>query len=285
MSIDGVDLAVWTNFGSWIVNAIAVVIVPYLIGRATAVRRELVESYRIRAEHAEAEGSARVAESILLERTRIAREAHDVLGHKLSLLTMEAGGLELNVNVETKVIEDQAQLIKQSAQDALDDLRVIIRSIDPPNTLDVEGVDHSLVTQDLSGIRKLMDESARSGAIVKLVTTNLFHPDELPDNICGVAHRVVQECLSTVDNVNHVYGKRMALEIISFSLDSGAIVGLVGVNGSGKSTLLRILAGVQRATSDRVVQFGPDLSLPNPWGKVLVPRSLSAPGSSSSTSR
>lgn len=62
-----------------------------------------------------------------------------------------------------------------------------------------------------------------------------------------------------VDNINHKYGERIALENISFSLGAGAVIGLVGANGSGKSTLLRILAGVQRATSGQVVQFDTDI--------------------------
>jgi len=43
-------------------------------------------------------------------------------------------------------------------------------------------------------------------------------------------------------------------------LEPGRITGLVGANGSGKSTLLRILAGVQRPTAGRVLQFGIDLA-------------------------
>ena len=88
VSVDGVDLQAWSLLGSWVLDVIAVVVVPYLVGRGVAARRELVESYRLRAEYAESERSARAAEAVLLERARIAREAPAVRGHKVSFLAM-----------------------------------------------------------------------------------------------------------------------------------------------------------------------------------------------------
>lgn len=74
-------------------------------------------------------------------------------------------------------------------------------------------------------------------------------------------------CLA--EQVSHDYGARTALDGISFSLPRGAVVGLVGANGSGKSTLLRILAGVQRPTSGRVVVFGEDIAGSEAAGRGL----------------
>jgi signal transduction histidine kinase len=196
VSIDGVESDAWPYIGSWILNGIAVVVVPFLIGRGVAVRRDLVESYRIRAEHAEAERSARAAESVLLERTRIAREAHDILGHKLSLLALQAGGLKLNARAGAEVVEEQAQLIEQSARGALNDLRSIIHSIEVPGAHGSEQVDDSLIPQDLFGIRKLVDQSVLSGATVNFVTSGLTHPEELPEDVARAAYRVAQECLT-----------------------------------------------------------------------------------------
>ncbi|WP_299955362.1 sensor histidine kinase [uncultured Modestobacter sp.] len=196
VSIDGVDLESWMSLGSWVLNGIVVVIVPYLIGTAIGVRRDLVESYRLRAEHAEAERTARAAEAVLLERARIAREAHDVLGHKLSLLTMQAGGLELNAGADAEVVEKQARLIRQSARDALQDLRFIIGSIETPDPLAPGYGDRSLTPEDLCGIHKLVGESVSSGAIVDLAESNLRHPEQLPQDISRAAYRVVQEGLT-----------------------------------------------------------------------------------------
>ena len=56
-------------------------------------RRELLWTLRDRAERAEAEQEFRVRQGRSNERARIAREMHDVLAHRISLITMHAGAL------------------------------------------------------------------------------------------------------------------------------------------------------------------------------------------------
>lgn len=194
VSVDGVDLEAWAGVASWLLNSIVVALVPYLIGTAVSARRDLTESYRLRAEHAEAERAARAAEAILRERARIAREAHDVLGHKLSLLSLQAGGLELNSHARPQVIEYHARLISQSARDALDDLRFIIDSIEPRESRD--SATRSLISQDARDIERLIRESRLSGAIVGFDTPELFSTQALPEKTARAAFRIVQECLT-----------------------------------------------------------------------------------------
>ncbi|WP_309239981.1 histidine kinase [Actinomadura sp. J1-007] len=82
------------SFGWWA----ALIVVSYgaMVGWGTfaQARRALLESLRERALRAEAEQGRRVAEARMMERTRIAREMHDVLAHRLSLLATYAGALE-----------------------------------------------------------------------------------------------------------------------------------------------------------------------------------------------
>src|SRR5207248_11801924 len=54
------------------------------------------------------------------------------------------------------------------------------------------------------------------------------------------------------------YGRTLALDGLSLSLESGVIYGLTGPNGGGKSTLLRVLATLERPTSGRVSVHGRD---------------------------
>ncbi len=65
-------------------------------------------------------------------------------------------------------------------------------------------------------------------------------------------------------NLSKIYGKGetevKALDSVSFSVDQGEFVAIIGPSGSGKSTLLHILGGVDTATSGEVIINGTDIS-------------------------
>ncbi|MGQ4557440.1 ATP-binding cassette domain-containing protein [Halobellus sp. GM3] len=59
-----------------------------------------------------------------------------------------------------------------------------------------------------------------------------------------------------VEDVTYAYGGQPVLEGISFDVDDGEFLGLVGPNGSGKTTLLELLIGLRRPDSGSVTLFG-----------------------------
>jgi branched-chain amino acid transport system ATP-binding protein len=63
-----------------------------------------------------------------------------------------------------------------------------------------------------------------------------------------------------VEDVSKDFGGLRALASVSFALEEGSILGLIGPNGSGKTTLFNVITGFLRPTSGRVVFAGEDIT-------------------------
>lgn len=57
----------------------------------------------------------------------------------------------------------------------------------------------------------------------------------------------------TVQNLSKYYGRKCVLENLSFTMESGRVIGLLGENGAGKSTLIKILADLSKADEGNVL--------------------------------
>jgi signal transduction histidine kinase len=95
-------------------------------GALTQARWALVASLRERARRAEAEQGRRVAEARMLERTRIAREMHDVLAHRLSLVATYAGALEYRPDSPPEQLSRAAGVVRAGVHQAFSELREVI---------------------------------------------------------------------------------------------------------------------------------------------------------------
>ncbi|MFC6017927.1 sensor histidine kinase [Plantactinospora solaniradicis] len=128
--------------GPWIGMTLSGVLTASMLawGMFIRARRQLVLSWRDRAYRAEAEQRLRVEAARRLERTRIAREMHDVLAHRISLLSLHAGALEFRPDAPPEEIAQAAGVIRTSAHQALQDLREVIGILreDPPEADDPE---------------------------------------------------------------------------------------------------------------------------------------------------
>ena len=66
-----------------------------------------------------------------------------------------------------------------------------------------------------------------------------------------------------VENLTKIYGKDstkvIALDDVSFSVEKGEFIAIVGASGSGKSTLLHLIGGVDRPTKGKVFIDGKDI--------------------------
>lgn len=68
-----------------------------------------------------------------------------------------------------------------------------------------------------------------------------------------------------INNLKKCFGEKVAVNIESYEIQSGDIIGLVGNNGAGKSTLFRLMLDLIKADSGNVVMGGTDVSTTEKW--------------------
>jgi signal transduction histidine kinase len=159
-------------------------------GMFVRARRQLVLSLRDRAERAEAEQQLRVEQARQHERAKIAREMHDVLAHRISLLSLHAGALEFHPDAPPEEVARAAGVIRSSAHDALEDLRTVI------GVLRAEaGGDPEPPQPTLADVPALIEESRHAGMQVRF-ECDLPDPGAVPVATGRSAYRIVQEGLT-----------------------------------------------------------------------------------------
>ena len=177
-------------------NSLTVYYLAGTLGPAVVVawgmfRRSRRQAQRERARRAEAEEQLRIEQIRHTERARIAREMHDVLAHRISLLSLHAGALEFRPDAPPEEVARAAAVIRASAHQALDDLRAVIGVLR-------EGTDGQAPQppqQTLTALPGLLQESRAAGMRIH---AEIHVPDlaAVPDTIGRHALRIIQEALT-----------------------------------------------------------------------------------------
>lgn len=168
-------------------------LLPLLViswGMAVRSRRQLVVTLRERAQRAEAEAGLRAEQAQRLAREAIAREMHDVLAHRLTLLSVHAGALEFRPDAPKAEVARAAGVIRDSAHEALQDLREIIGVLRSPGESDGDRPQPTLATLD-----SLIDESRLAYMKVTLVN-RVDEPSTAPAATGRTVYRIAQEGLT-----------------------------------------------------------------------------------------
>jgi signal transduction histidine kinase len=165
-------------------------------GMFVRARRQLVLSLRERARHAEAEAALRAEQAQRLARERIAREMHDVLAHRLSLLSVHAGALEYRPEAPPAEVARAAGVIRSSAHQALQDLREVIGVLRAPagDPADPEA-EAGRPQPTLASLPRLVEESRQAGMRVSL-RNGIDDPEAAPAAAGRTAYRIAQEGLT-----------------------------------------------------------------------------------------
>lgn len=123
-----------------------------------------------------------------VERERISREVHDALGHRLSLLSMQAGALEFTA--ADKKVADQAAQLRENAQQAMVDLRALLDMLQESADTDVAQTPHSI-----DDVPALVDEALAHGAPV-VAAMAISESETLNPVVSHSAYRITQELLT-----------------------------------------------------------------------------------------
>ncbi|SEK59542.1 sensor histidine kinase [Nonomuraea pusilla] len=166
-----------------LVSICGLVVVPAtVLGLYADSRRRLAEALAERAERAEKEQRLLAEQARAEERTRLAREMHDVVTHHVSLMTLQAGALRTAAPDEE--VRRAAEELRATGRRALDELREVV------------GVLHDRGPAELAPQPALVDVSrlvAASGLPVELAQDDGI---EVSSTLGRTAYRVVQEGLT-----------------------------------------------------------------------------------------
>ena len=194
------------SYGWWLLLVVAVHAALLLAGTLAQARGQLVASLRERAERAEAEQERRLQEARAAERTRIAREMHDVLAHRLSLLATYAGALEFRPDAPPEQTARAAGVVRSLTHQALDELREVIGLLRD----DGEAADPPRPQPGLADLERLVAESRDAGMQVRLRQRCAASPT-LTEAVGRTAYRIVQEGLTNAHR--HAPGAPVTVDV------------------------------------------------------------------------
>jgi signal transduction histidine kinase len=233
----------------------AVVIGWGLFARA---RREQVLSLHERAARLQAEQRLRIEQARDAERRRIAREMHDVLAHRVSLLSLHAGALEFRPDASPEEIAEAAGVIRATARSALEELREVIGVLRDG----AEGGAPEPPQPTLADVTALVEESRAAGMRVQC-RIDVPGEEPAPAALGRTVYRIVQEGLTNarkhapaaaVEVTVRGDGEGLVVEVVS-RRPVGVAVAAEPLPGSGSGL---IGLGERVALAGGELQHGPD---------------------------
>lgn len=260
----------------WATLAIALALTATSFGIAMLVR----DQQRTRATREEDQAHRQVVAGLndelarQSERERLAQEVHDALGHRLSLLSLHAGALQLRAG-EDPAMRESAGLVRWGAEQAMTDLRSLLTMLRQPGGPDVADSIPSLRDMAL-----LIDETSRTG-VTLVSTVQLESIDDLDDLTSRSAFRIAQELLTNARRHSAGMGVRILvratpsggveIEAANHLLPSAVADVAAGGGLSGIATRVEQLGGQWRCWVDEQRVFRAAAHLP--W----VPRRPDSP--------
>ncbi len=175
---------VWPSWLQPAVYTIAIVAVAFAVDAASASQR----AHRELADQTQRANEEESRRAVLEERTRIARELHDVVAHHLSLITVQTETARYRMPALPSEAFEELESISERAREALVDMRTVL------GVLRSDGEVERAPQPRLGDVRDLVDSTQHAGVKVSLSMSD--EPLPVSASVGLSAYRIVQEALS-----------------------------------------------------------------------------------------
>ena len=248
----------------------ALVAASGVLGYALRTRRDYVAELRDRAARLEAAEGERAARAVVEERLRIARELHDVIGHSISLIAIQAEAAARSARSNPDAIPAYLSRISAASRQALAEMRGVLAVLRPDITV-LPDTGELSPQPGLEQVAELVASLRADGLETRLEA----EPMHLPPGIALAVYRIVQESLTNV--LKHAgAGAKAGVTVVRSGRtvrvsvhDDGA-----GPSGRASSTAHGIVGMRERVTAyDGTLRTGA-----RPGGGFEVEASIPLPG-------
>ena len=226
----------------------------WLAGFFLSSRTRQTQELRERAERLELERELNARAAVAEERARIARELHDIVGHSVSVMTVQASAVRRLLREDQEREREALLTVEETGRAALAEMRRLVGVLRRPEEAP------ALVPQpSLEYVDKLVEQSREAGLDTKLTLQG--EPAALPQGIDLTAYRFVQEGLTNA--IKHANATHAEVVV---RYDNGSVELVVRDDGSGDGDgggSGHGLVGIR----ERVAVYGGELSAgPRPEG-------------------
>jgi signal transduction histidine kinase len=174
-------------------------------GRALRVHRLLIAELARTSEELRRSREAHAEAAVVAERSRIARELHDVIAHSVGVMVVQAGAAERTIPIDPDRAVAATQSVQDCGREALADLRNLLGLLRP-----ADGARDSLSPQPgLDDVPALLARLHDAGLSVHLERSGTPRP--LPPGTDLAAFRIVQEALTNV--LKHAAAPQAAMRL------------------------------------------------------------------------
>jgi signal transduction histidine kinase len=183
----------------------------FLIGGALALaafalqrRTRRTSTLEDRAARLEREHEERARAAVMAERTRIARDLHDVIAHSVAVMTVQAGAARLLLPQEPERARDAALSVEETGRQALGEMRRLLGILRTE-----EGEPARAPQPGLGDLKALLEQMQRAGLPVALEVEG--RPGDLPPGMDLAAYRIAEEALAYA--LEHAHASRARVTV------------------------------------------------------------------------